>query len=54
MNTFALILALVAVLLFLATMHPKARYWFLPLGLACFAASFIVQLVFNAGPFVTH
>lgn len=53
MNTFALILCAIAVVVFVIDVI-KARPWQIPLGLALFAAAFIVQLVFNSGPFVTH
>lgn len=54
MNVVALIIAIVAVLLFLAGCRKAAEYWLLPLGLALFAASFIVQLVWAAHPVVAR
>lgn len=55
MNTFALILCLIAIVLFLAHTVKRTRHaWQLPLGLAFFAAAFAIQLVFNSGPAITH
>lgn len=54
MNVVALIVAIVAVLLFLAAALKAPQPWLLPLGLALFVAAFIVQLVWVANTISAH
>lgn len=55
MNTFALILAAAAIVVFLVNAVKKwTRPWQLPLGLALFVAAVAVQFVFVHGPSFTH
>lgn len=54
MNVIALILAIAAVLAFLAAALKAPQPWLVPLGLALFASSFIVQLVWVAHQVVAH
>ena len=54
MNILAFILALGAVVSFVAIMLGAVKAWLLPLGLALISTAFIVQLVFSAHTLVVN